>query len=298
MAIAVMACAGIGSLQGQTLGMSPVGETTLPDGTKAYVMPQTTVVVDITVTRESIKTGPYARFAQKYFGVIAPLADKDTYTLESARINYYDVNNPQSFNPGALPSPVTTVYSHTVVEGDFPRVLPDRRELQSISPDNAAAKAAQAIFDLRKRRAELVTGDYAENVYGAGLQAAIDRMDMMENEYLELFFGKKTEQTYTVRYSVIPSAGAATTVICRFRPESGLLPADDLSGEPVVLECRPQGAAAAAYPPERRRNFKSTDREYAVADMVDCRVLFERRQLGQAVIPIYQYGTRTVVSGK
>lgn len=298
LALALAACAGTGSVWGQVLGMSPVGETTIGNGAKAYVVPQTTVVVDIKVTRQSVVPGPYARFAQKYFGVIAPLAAKETYTIESARISYYDNDNPRSFDPGMLPSPVLEYYSHVNVPGDFPRVLPDRTGMQTVNPESAAAKAAQAVFDLRKRRAELVTGDYAENVYGAGLEAAIDRMDMMENEYLELFFGKQTGETYTERYYVTPAAGAVNTVVCRFRPESGLLPADDLSAEPVVLECRPQGVASAAYPPQRRRTFKSTDREYAVADMVDCRVLFDKRDLGEAVIPIYQYGVRTVISEK
>ena len=54
-----------GTAYGQVLDVAPVGDA----------VPQTTVVVDITVARESVVTGPYARFAQKYFGVLAPLAD-------------------------------------------------------------------------------------------------------------------------------------------------------------------------------------------------------------------------------
>ena len=65
-----------GTAYGQVLDVAPVGDAVMPDGRRVYAMPQTTVVVDITVARESVVTGPYARFAQKYFGVIAPLADK------------------------------------------------------------------------------------------------------------------------------------------------------------------------------------------------------------------------------
>ena len=64
-----------GTAYGQVLDVAPVGDAVMPDGRRVYAMPQTTVVVDITVARESVVTGPYARFAQKYFGVIAPLAD-------------------------------------------------------------------------------------------------------------------------------------------------------------------------------------------------------------------------------
>lgn len=55
--------------------------------------------------------------------------------------------------------------------------------------------------------------------------------------------------TYTVRYYVVPDAEGRTFVVCRFRDDRGLLPADDLSGEPVVLECRPQGVAVTAIHP-------------------------------------------------
>ena len=79
-----------GTAYGQVLDVAPVGDAVMPDGRRVYAMPQTTVVVDITVARESVVTGPYARFAQKYFGVIAPLADKETYTLRSAVVSRYD----------------------------------------------------------------------------------------------------------------------------------------------------------------------------------------------------------------
>ena len=90
-------------------------------------MPQTTVVVDITVARESVVTGPYARFAQKYFGVIAPLADKETYTLRSAAVSRYDPVVTRDLNPGPIPAPHTEIYADTGSAEEFPRVLPDRR---------------------------------------------------------------------------------------------------------------------------------------------------------------------------
>ena len=189
----------------------------MPDGRRVYAMPQTTVVVDITVARESVVTGPYARFAQKYFGVIAPLADKETYTLRSAVVSRYDPVVTRDLNPGPIPAPHTEIYADTGSAEEFPRVLPDRRSASGSSLENAARDAAQTIFDLRSRRTELITGDYAETVYGAGLATAVERIDRMENEYLELFFGKRSVTTYTVRYYVVPDAEGRTFVVCRPR---------------------------------------------------------------------------------
>ncbi len=100
-----------GTAYGQVLDVAPVGDAVMPDGRRVYAMPQTTVVVDITVARESVVTGPYARFAQKYFGVIAPLADKETYTLRSAAVSRYDPVVTRDLNPGPVPAPPIRKYT-------------------------------------------------------------------------------------------------------------------------------------------------------------------------------------------
>ena len=44
----------------------------------SIAQPRTILAVDVTVERDQTLTGPYARYAQKYLGVRAPLADKTT----------------------------------------------------------------------------------------------------------------------------------------------------------------------------------------------------------------------------
>lgn len=52
----------------------------------AYSLPRTTLKVTVEVEKESIRKGPYARYAQKFLGVMAPLADKDIYTITGGKI--------------------------------------------------------------------------------------------------------------------------------------------------------------------------------------------------------------------
>ena len=54
--------------------------------TVAYALPRSVVRVQVVAERESVRVGPYARFAQKLLGVMAPLADKDIYTIQSATL--------------------------------------------------------------------------------------------------------------------------------------------------------------------------------------------------------------------
>ena len=276
--------------------MSPVGEV-YSHGKISYVTPLSTVAVDVTVRKEQIITGPYARYAQKYFGVIAPLSDKTSYDIVSVSLAVSGRDKSAVSARELSDAHDITLVSHTDNTLDFPKILPDRRSTTTLSPENAAAAAAKTVFDIRNRREELIMGDYSDTVYGAGLQTALDRMDKMENDYLELFFGKKIVETYTVRYYVTPSADDTTATICRFREDSGLLPAGDLSGEPIVLECRPQGVAISKYPPKRHtRAPKSDEREYAVPDIVTCRVMIGKQQLADAELPIFQYGVRIIVN--
>lgn len=103
------------------------------------------------------------------------------------------------------------------------------------STEQMAADAANAIFTLRKRRFDLVTGEMGENVFGAGLATALKEMDRIESEYLALFIGKRYTQRIVKTFSVLPSA-QGTAIVCRFSPTKGVVPETDLSGRPIVIE--------------------------------------------------------------
>ena len=279
------------SLSAQNLQVMRNGYNVRPDGITEYSIASTTIVVDLEIRRESVATGPYARFAQRHFGVIAPLSDKDTYQIVAARVGYLDGSE---VKPASIPcnKVMTEPVSHIDIKDGFPRILPDKISLANKNPEDAASTAAQAIFSIRKRRMDLITGEYAETVYGEGLQYAIERLDKMENEYLELFFGKQTASTYNVRLAVTPDAAKNTYVVCRYSEAKGLLPDGDLSGQPILLELRPEGMAAAMVGDMKKiRTPKGAEMvEFSVADNVFCRVLDGKRELGSATIPVYQYG--------
>ena len=163
------ACAVMGfSAYGQVLEITPVGDVVLENGQRAYVMPQTTVVVDITVAMEKVVTGPYARFAQEYFGVIAPLADKETYSLVGAELGCYDMDEAPSHEPELLPADRTAAIPFDGSDTEFPRVLPDRHRNDASPPERSARDSATAVFFITQRSAELLTGDDDETVWCAG----------------------------------------------------------------------------------------------------------------------------------
>ncbi len=287
------ACLGATNMLAQNVKIAPLGLSSV-DGKMVYNNPTTEIVVDVCVRHDVTVPGPYARYAQRYFDAVAPLAEKSSYTLLEARLNYTDTDAPELLTIPALLDGEKDVHNHTRSELGFVAVSPDRLSSVSKSEDELAAETASAIFSLRQARMELITGRAGENVFGAGLKAALDEIDRLEEEYLSLFFGKEYSVTEWRRFSFLPAEGEGTHVVCRFSSEIGVVDSSDLSASPVVVEFRPVGLAAGAIPPvpvvDNRRAEAPRTTMVRVADLVDCRVMSGRTVLAERRIPIYQLG--------
>ena len=89
--------------------------------------PRTILAVDVTVERDQTLTGPYARYAQKYLGVRAPLTDKTVWSVTGAQIALLDGD---TYLNAVAPAPASTrVLSHTASENKFARLQPDKTDM-------------------------------------------------------------------------------------------------------------------------------------------------------------------------
>jgi hypothetical protein len=302
---------------GQTTRALPAASGKASANAVLYTLPQTVLDIEITVRQEIIRRGPYARFAQQFLGAVAPLSDKELYTLLGAEIGYSTESDPSAVY--ALEAPDKTpfdLYRQTpggavVRDGlfDDQKQTPERK-IDRFSMDNnasgalqvdkmdmanpsleaAAAEAARMLFTLRKRRFDLITGEAGENVYGAGMQAALDEMRRLEDEYTALFLGQRTSRLITRTLTVIPQAGMNRVIVCRFSDEGGLLPDSDLSGRPIVLELTPENKAAAVVGGRAPGKDPRGTVFMRVADPVRCRLIDDKSVLVDRRIPVYQFG--------
>lgn len=247
-------------------------------------LPYTTVKVYLTVDKETVRTGPYARYAQKYLGVAAPLADKVSYVLKEARLDYTDPERTGSHV--AIQPPREVLSSHVDGGSEFPKATPDRMSSIDKTTEDMAREAAATIYTLRKRRFDLVTGEAGENVFGAGMKAAIEEMSRLENEYLSLFLGKQSTVTTVYECDVIPQTGKTNYIACRFSPASGIVPDSDLSAKPIVLAMTPADGVQAPA----KSNDKRASQLYRVANITDCKLSFESTELAHKHLPILQFG--------
>ena len=281
---AAMAVCLSASAQGDYITRTGVVEE---NGTLRLVEPRSTIAVDITVERTEIIVGPYARFAQKYLGMRAPLSDKDTYRIAGASIRLLADN--EYVASAELPASTEVVAPQSGDVREFARLLPDRMDSRALTTDQAAAEAAEAIFSLRKHRIELITGEAGENVFGAGLAAALKEIDAYENAYLELFFGRRIVSTRTVRLTVMPSSDKFGYILARFSEKDGLIPASDLSGEIVILQIEPSGDTSLRYLHEAGPKDKQTI-DCRLADFSTCILSCGTTQVVRTVLPLFEYG--------
>ena len=290
--LAVMVCTAVSAQN--TPYRTVIGPYYDATGAIALADPSTTIVVDLTIEKEQTIVGPYARYAQKYLDVRGSLVEKTSYTIKSAQLSVATDNTIFAAKEIAPMSVTTTSLINPADE--FAKVLPDRTSLSPMTAEEAAAQAAQAIFTLRKKRIELITGDAGENVFGGGLKDALEALDAREQAYLELFLGKKITTTYTERI-VLPLNGTTTAyTIAKLSPSAGLQVATAADGSTVKVNLTPSGIAPKLATMSEIDSRDKPAVQVRLADSTTCVVTVDDKVVGSAVLPVFEFGRTAYIA--
>lgn len=263
------------TLSASTL-VAPVGVVESGSSTTVAVAPPSTLVVTLDVVTEDVTVGPYARYAQKLLGMRAPLVAKSTTTIASADIELAAVEHYVAGGRCAKKE-VTSVVTPLPVDASASGVLP---------AEMAAEQAAKQIFEIRRTRREMISGDLGEGLFGAGLEVALNRLDLEEQGYLELFMGRTTTTRESREFEVAIESGVERYIVCRYSPQVGVVDSSDLTAEPILLQITPSGnkpvvAASTGDKPARR---------FRIADQSVCELFYGSKPLGSSVIPLFEFG--------
>lgn len=290
MSLAVLAC-GAATAQ-NTPYKAVVGTYIDASGALAVSDPSTSVAVDLIVEKEQTVVGPYARYAQKFLNMRGSLVDKTVYSLKDVKLA---VTGGEDVIADAVPAAEVTETSYMGSASEFAKVLPDRMSATAVSEEEAAANAAQAIFSIRKHRMDLITGEAGENVFGAGLKDALAALDAAEQEYLELFFGKRVVTTSVERVVVPMVEGVQSYAVARISSSAGVVAADAKDGDAVTLEVAPSGRARLSSIVEADPKSK-TAVKVRVADPSTCTVKVGDKVLTSAVLPLFEMGRTAYIN--
>ena len=88
-----------------------------------------------------------------------------------------------------LTSESTTLYRNVKNETAYNKVAVQQEMVVQKSLESRAKEAAEMIFNLRKKRVQIVTGDTDATFNGEAMQAAVSEITRLENEYMSMFIG-------------------------------------------------------------------------------------------------------------
>lgn len=132
-----------------------------------------------------------------------------------------------------------TAYRRLTMDSQFVRVPYIVEKKRKLTEAELAERAARRLMDIREGKILILTGE--ANVFPQSA-AAIDEMNRMEEDYLELFTGKRVREKRTFTYQFIPSPehSGKKTALLKFSEEEG--PADLVSeqGDIVYIELIPE----------------------------------------------------------
>lgn len=135
-----------------------------------------------------------------------------------------------------------TFFSDVKMDTSFVKVPVQKSMLVEKSAEAKASDAANFIYNLRKRRIDLISGDI-DNVFNNGdaLKAALAEITRLEKEYLSLFIGKTYVDSSTYSFDYTPNRGSdkSSSILFRFSEDKGIVAENDLSGRPVMVEVTP-----------------------------------------------------------
>lgn len=196
-----------------------------------------------------------------------------------------------------LTSESATLY-HNAKGSEYDRLSVQQDMLVEKTIDQRAAEAADMILKLRRQRLQIVTGDTDATYSGEAMGAAIAEMTRLEEEYMMLFIGYSEFQTQQMRFEVVPQAGKSGQMYVAFRisDTAGLLPADNVSGKPVIMEIVPQAFAQTTVTAEDvKRNRKEVLAYYRIPAICTVKLMEGADLLLQSRVPVYQLGRETSI---
>jgi hypothetical protein len=188
-----------------------------------------------------------------------------------------------------LTSEAAVLYKNDKKESAYNRVSVQQNMVVEKTLEQKAAETAFTILDLRRQRLQIVTGDTDATYSGVAMGAAIDELARLEEEYLTLFTGYSEFQTQKMKFDVVPEAGRENQLYIAFRisDKNGLVPADDMTGRPVVMEIASQNFE---QPETEAVKSKGELVHYRIPAVSTVKIKNGAELLLQSRIPIYQLG--------
>ncbi|GAF01515.1 DUF4831 family protein [Saccharicrinis fermentans] len=234
-----------------------------------YMLPKTSIRVDIEMEKTIKKAGPYYRYSQRYLNLSNVITeDSEEWVIKGVHIHTSGKADEDKrfsiFTKGNTSAQMLTLTPEGILAGintslPFSTQLPPKEQhpilsLDEIDFDNVALneellyktssaamaqEAANMVYRLRSTRTNLLSGEL-ENLPpdGEAYNTILKEIEKQEKDFVSLFAGKTITVSLTRSFELTPDPLSSYTnhVLCRFNQQKGLVDAMDITGTPIYFK--------------------------------------------------------------
>lgn len=231
----------------------------------SYWLPKTMITVTVTAQKQIFKPGEFSRYAERYLRLndvkdkaeevwsisdvkiaVTGTPDKENlYTLtfpQKGNRPYFELTNDgiiSAVNVRRKEQPAQTVQAPAPkqVKKVNPQEYMTEEILMASSTAKMAELTAKEIYNIRESRNNITRGqaDFVPTD-GESLKFMLESLTAQEAALLTLFNGTNETEEVTFTINVTPDEALSKQILFRFSSKLGVLPIDNLAGEPVWID--------------------------------------------------------------
>lgn len=286
-----------------------------------YFLPQTGLHITVTATRTIYSPGEFCQYANRFLRLKdVPQEKYEQWSITGLSVTPYGQADPkQAYTikmnlktaaplvsltaDGRLLAVNATAFD--TIQLSQPSVRKDEQKkeisanfkteeiLSAGSVTKMAELTANEIYDIRENRSLLTKGqaDFMPKD-GEQLRLMLHELDEQENALLSLFNGTSETEYHTYTLDYVPEGEANGQILFRFSRHLGMVDADDLAGEPYVIDVKDMHTlpAIVEIPAEKSKKKEVEDLRYIVPGRADVRIAGAMGELFSGQIPMAQFG--------
>lgn len=295
-----------------------------------YFLPKTVLTVSVEYSKITRKAGLYAKYAEKFLGLDEKSViseDLMYYRLDRINVKSKGIPDKKESYLVEFKAKTTAPFVYLTEDGlictinaeyEMPKSVSQSIKTKDIeifpvvnvqslfteeylhagSTLKMAEVASKQIYKLRESRNDMLTGD-AENAPrdGEGMKLVLATLEAQEKAMVKLFTGTTSIEKFDSEFEVEPMSDLSKEVLFRFSKHSGLVDANDLSGNPVYINVIKIDEESGYLEPDSKKKAKEPESiVYNVPGKASVEIFYGSNSLFKNTIQITQFGKKQILA--
>jgi len=295
----------------------------------SYWLPKTQLTITVTAQKQSFKPGEFSRYAERYLR-LSDVKDKaeEIWSISNIQISASGIPDKDKLYTLTFPQKGNRPYIELTKDGILSTVNVRTKESAAQAPAKSvketpkkvnpqdymteeilmagstakmAELTAKEIYNIRESRNAITRGQ-AESIPtdGESLKFMLESLSAQETALLTLFNGTSETEEVTFTINVTPDETLNKQILFRFSSKLGVLPIDNLAGEPVWIDLIDR-KMTESYGIASQKKTQSGKKDgnflyYRIPGRASIKIYNNRTSFIEQDIQIAQFGNVEVVS--